>query len=72
MIQVAETFDMGEELPKHLSLEGKAYFDNCVTVLDAAEIFANLNSIKSLQARRLAVVIRVICHSSEMQSQLAL
>ena len=46
---MAETFDMGSEIDSNLSLEGKAVLDNCVTVLDAAELFANLDSIKSLQ-----------------------
>lgn len=55
--QVAETFVMGNELGKDLSLEGKAYLDNCVTVLDSAEVFANLNSIKSLQARHCTELI---------------
>ena len=50
-MQVAETFDMESELDDSPSLKGKAFLDNCVTVLDAAEVFINLNSIKSLQAR---------------------
>lgn len=32
-----------------LSLKGKAVLDNCVTVLDAAELFINLESIRSLK-----------------------
>ncbi len=32
------------------SLKGKACLDNCVTVLDAAELFNNLASISSLKA----------------------
>lgn len=34
-----------------LSLKGRARLDNCVTVLDAAELFLNLDSIQSLQVR---------------------
>ena len=52
-MQVAETFDMDSGVDDSLSLKGKAFLDNCVTVLDAAEVFTNLNSIKSLQARTL-------------------
>ena len=33
------------------SLKGKANLDNCITVLDAAELFHNLASIKSLKVR---------------------
>ncbi|KAL3148202.1 hypothetical protein ABBQ38_014234 [Trebouxia sp. C0009 RCD-2024] len=47
-MQVAETFDM--DLPTNsLSLKGRARLDNCVTVLDAAELFWNLDSIKTLR-----------------------
>ena len=47
-MQVTETFDM--ELPTNsLSLKGRARLDNCVTVLDAAELFWNLDSIKTLR-----------------------
>ena len=46
-VQVAETFDMDLSTDS-LSLKGRARLDNCVTVLDAAELFMNLDSIKSL------------------------
>ena len=50
-MQVAETFDMDDSIGKGLSLKGRATLDNCVTVLDAAELVLNLDSIKSLQVR---------------------
>jgi len=48
-LQVAETFDMDPAEDGVPSLKGKAHLDNCVTVLDAAELFNNLASIKSLK-----------------------
>lgn len=48
-MQVAETFDMDHSTEEGLSLKGRARLDNCVTVLDAAELFLNLDSIKSLR-----------------------
>ena len=48
-VQVAETFDMDHSTEQGLSLKGRARLDNCVTVLDAAELFLNLDSIKSLR-----------------------
>ena len=48
--QVAETFDMDLDKEMVKSLKGKAYLDNCVTVLDAAELLNNLASISSLKA----------------------
>lgn len=50
-MQVAETFDMDHSTEESLSLKGRARLDNCVTVLDAAELFLNLDSIKSLRVR---------------------
>ena len=50
-LQVAETFDMEAVADTGLSLKGRARLDNCVTVLDAAELFLNLDSIQSLQVR---------------------
>ena len=46
---MAETFDIDHSTEQGLSLKGRARLDNCVTVLDAAELFLNLDSIKSLQ-----------------------
>ncbi|DBA77022.1 TPA: hypothetical protein ACH3X1_009610 [Trebouxia sp. C0004] len=52
---VAETFDMDPEEDNVQSLKGKACLDNCVTVLDAAELFNNLASISSLKEREKGV-----------------
>jgi len=49
VLQVAETFDMDPTVDGVPFLKGKAHLDNCVTVLDAAELFNNLASIKSLK-----------------------
>lgn len=51
LFQVAETFDMDLDKEMVKSLKGKAYLDNCVTVLDAAELLNNLASISSLKVR---------------------
>ena len=40
---------MDHSTEQGLSLKGRARLDNCVTVVDAAELFLNLDSIKSLQ-----------------------
>lgn len=40
---------MDHSTEEGLPLKGRARLDNCVTVLDAAELFLNLDSIKSLQ-----------------------
>ena len=42
---------MDHSTEESLSLKGRARLDNCVTVLDAAELFLNLDSIKSLRVR---------------------
>lgn len=41
---------MDLEEPNVQCLKGKACLDNCVTVVDAAELFSNLASISSLKA----------------------
>ena len=50
-MQVAETFDMELEESNVKSLKGVAALDNCVTVLDAAELYMNMTSIMSLKVQ---------------------
>ena len=50
---MAETFDMELNDGNVKSLKGVAALDNCVTVLDAAELHINMTSIMSLKVVKL-------------------
>ena len=52
---MGETFDMELEDSDVKSLKGVAALDNCVTVLDAAELHINMTSIMSLKVVRHAL-----------------